>query len=189
VRGTTAVEASAWNRALPVDGGTYTVTARARGATAWSTTVTVGAEADTKTVSIPKLQAALPETDEEEEEGPALETPRRPRSLVLPIALGAAAVATLGGAVAFELSAEATFEQSQAEPNPTTSDILFAKANHRRYAAEALAVAGLAAGGVAVWLYWWNSRGATSSGVASRSVHVVPTVTAGFSGLELLGRF
>jgi hypothetical protein len=188
VRGTTAVEASAWNRALPVDGGTYTVTARARGATAWTTTVTVGAEADTKTVSIPKLQAALPETVEEDEE-PEPETISRPRSMVLPIALGAAAVATLGGAVAFELSAEATFEDSQAEPNPTTSDILFAKANHRRYAAEALAVTGLAAGGVAAWLYWRNSRDATPGGVASRSVHVVPTVTAGFSGLELLGRF
>jgi hypothetical protein len=109
--------------------------------------------------------------------------------MVLPIAIGAAAVATLGGAVAFELSAEATFEDSQAEPNPTTSDILFAKANHRRYAAEALAVTGLAAGGVAAWLYWRNSRDATPGGVASRSVHVVPTVTAGFSGLELLGRF
>jgi hypothetical protein len=189
VRGTTAVEASAWNRALPVDGGTYTVTAKARGATAWSATVTIGAEADSKTVSIPKLQAALPETDEEEEAEPVPETPPRPRSVVLPIALGAAAVAALGAAVAFELSAEATFEESQAEPNPTTSDRLFAKANHRRYAAEALAVTGLAAGGVAVWLYWRNSRDATPGGVASRSVHVVPTVTAGFSGLELLGRF
>ncbi|HUS28086.1 MAG TPA: hypothetical protein VMZ53_06240 [Kofleriaceae bacterium] len=191
LRGATVVEASAWNRALPVDGGTYTLTARARGATPWTTTVTVGAEADSKTIAIPKLQPAPvePESDEDGEGEPEQLPPAPPRSLVLPIAFGAGAVAMLGGAVAFELSAEATFEQSQAEPNPTTSDILFAKANHRRYAAEALAVTGLAAGGVAVWLYLRTPRDAASSGVASRSVHVVPTVSAAYSGFEMRGSF
>jgi hypothetical protein len=43
------VDAGLWNRALPIDGGTYTVTARAPGANLWSTQVTVAAESDTKT--------------------------------------------------------------------------------------------------------------------------------------------
>jgi hypothetical protein len=187
LRGTTPVEANAWNRALPVDGGTYTVTARARGATPWTTTVTVGVEADTKTLDIPKLQTAAPEPEEEELEPDTL-TPR-PRSLVLPIVLGSVAVVALGGAVAFELSAEAVFDESQAEPDPMKSDLLFAKANHRRYAAEALAVTGIAAAGVAVWLYLRPPVYDASGALALRGVDVVPTVTAQSSGVVFMGRF
>lgn len=50
------VEATLWNVALPFDGGTYTITARAPGSTEWTTRVTIGAEADTKTVDIPRLK-------------------------------------------------------------------------------------------------------------------------------------
>ena len=191
LRGTTPVEASAWNRALPIDGGTYTVTARAPGATAWTATVIVDEQADTKTVDIPKLQVATPEPEEEEEEGePVPEAPPRSRRLAVPIAVGAVAVVCIGGAIAFELSAESTFEESQAEPDPMTSDRLFEKANHKRYAAEALAVTGLVAGGVAVWLYLRTRNvGPAPTTAASRGVHVVPTVTTEYSGVQFLGRF
>lgn len=191
LRGTTPVEPSAWNRALPVDGGTYTITARAPGTAPWTTTVTVGEETDTKTVDVPRLQAAAPEENDEDEGEPPTDIPTRSRALALPISLGAVAVLALGGAVAFELSAESTFDESQTEPDPTTSDRLFAKANHKRYAAEALAVTGLVAGGVAVWLYVRDSRDAAvaPSVAASRSVNVAPTFTAAFSGLEIWGRF
>jgi hypothetical protein len=190
LRGTTPIEASAWNRALPVDGGTYTVTARARGATPWTTTITVGVEADTKTIDIPKLQVAPPPLEEEETDQPVDETWKlRPRSLVLPIVLGSVAVVALGGAVAFEISAERVFDESQAEPDPMKSDLLFAKANHRRYAAEALAVTGLAAAGVAVWLYLRPPVYDASGPVASRGVDVVPTVSAQYSGVVFMGRF
>src|SRR5678815_2379807 len=46
------IDAGLWNRALPVDGGTYKITARAPGANEWSTQITVAAETDTKTVEI-----------------------------------------------------------------------------------------------------------------------------------------
>lgn len=45
-----------WNHALPIDGGTYTITARAPGTNEWSTRVTLASEADTKTVDIPNLR-------------------------------------------------------------------------------------------------------------------------------------
>jgi hypothetical protein len=45
-----------WNRALPIDGGAYKVTARAPGATAWTGEVTIGAEGDSKTIEVPNLR-------------------------------------------------------------------------------------------------------------------------------------
>jgi tetratricopeptide (TPR) repeat protein len=55
-RGTERVSAGLWNRALPIDGGTYTITARAPGANQWSTQITVAAESDTRTIEIPDLR-------------------------------------------------------------------------------------------------------------------------------------
>ena len=52
------VDPAAWNQMLPVDGGTYTVTATAPGATGWSTTVTIGNTRDFKRVDVPKRAVA-----------------------------------------------------------------------------------------------------------------------------------
>src|SRR5262245_36427412 len=58
LRGGEPVDPGAWNKALPVDGGTYRVSATAPGNTEWSTTVTVAAERDVKAIDIPKLKPA-----------------------------------------------------------------------------------------------------------------------------------
>jgi hypothetical protein len=55
LRGNDPVDPASWNHALPIDGGTYTITARAPGANPSSTLVTVAAERDTKVVEIPDL--------------------------------------------------------------------------------------------------------------------------------------
>jgi hypothetical protein len=52
------LEPAMWNRAVPIDGGYHTITARAPGMVPWSTEITAGTEADQKTVEIPKLRAA-----------------------------------------------------------------------------------------------------------------------------------
>lgn len=54
-RGIDRVGAGLWNRALPIDGGSYMITARAPRAKRWSTQVTIAAENDTKMVEIPDL--------------------------------------------------------------------------------------------------------------------------------------
>ncbi len=54
-RGAEKIDPGMWNRSLPIDGGTYTITARARNAHEWSEQVTVAAEHDTKVVEIPVL--------------------------------------------------------------------------------------------------------------------------------------
>jgi serine/threonine-protein kinase len=56
VRDSDPVDPATWNTKLPVDGGTYTITARAPGVAAWTTTVVVAAERDAKSIEIPKLE-------------------------------------------------------------------------------------------------------------------------------------
>lgn len=58
LRDTIEIPVAMWNRALPIDGGTYKITARVPGAKEWSTTVTLAPEVDTKTVDVPDLRKA-----------------------------------------------------------------------------------------------------------------------------------
>ena len=52
------LEPATWNQALPIDGGTYTIVARAPGDARWSSTVVVAAEHDARTLDVPNLHAA-----------------------------------------------------------------------------------------------------------------------------------
>jgi hypothetical protein len=56
-RGGKLVDPGAWNRALPIDGGEHTITGRAPGHEAWSTSVTVEREGDKKAVEVPRFKA------------------------------------------------------------------------------------------------------------------------------------
>jgi len=60
LRGSDQVNPASWNHALPIDGGTYTITARAPGHTPWSATRTLKVEGDAQTVEVPKLADAKP---------------------------------------------------------------------------------------------------------------------------------
>lgn len=56
-RGADPLESVMWDQALPIDGGTYTIVARAPGVAAWSTTVVIANAGDAKTIEVPKLRA------------------------------------------------------------------------------------------------------------------------------------
>ncbi len=58
LRGNDPVNPASWNHALPIDGGTYTITARAPGHAPWSATRTIKVESDAQSVEIPKLADA-----------------------------------------------------------------------------------------------------------------------------------
>jgi hypothetical protein len=60
LRGSERVDPAGWNHALPIDGGTYTISARAPGRTPWAITRTIKVESDAQTVEIPKLADAKP---------------------------------------------------------------------------------------------------------------------------------
>lgn len=190
-RGKDPVDSMMWNRALPIDGGTYTISVKAPGTTAWSTTVTVGAEADTKTVDVPDLKT-LPrdvtlvktETPVAEQEKPD-EVPEAPArsSKVVPIALGAGGVALLGGGLAFELLGRANYDDAKAETmDQSKRDSLYDSANTKRYIAQGFAVAGVACVGVAVWLYVRGDSGSSTT-TASKQLIVSP------NGIALMGAF
>jgi hypothetical protein len=51
---------ASWNHALPIDGGTYTITARAPGRTPWTASRTIKVEGDAIVVDVPKLPEAAP---------------------------------------------------------------------------------------------------------------------------------
>jgi hypothetical protein len=194
-----AVDAMTWNRTLPVDGGSLTITARAAGYTDWTTTVTVGASGDTKSVTVPKLTevaatpiVTAPEPTEKPAE-PETETDEITQassgsSKVVPIAISVGAVALLGGAVAFELSGRKTYDDAKAEPDDAKQKSLWDSANRKRYIAEGMAIGGIAAAGVAVWLFV-RSSGSSETTTTARGVSVLPLFAAGGGGLMLDARY
>lgn len=133
LRDADAVDRGAWNKALPIDGGTYTITARAPGNAPWSTTVTVGDERDARRVEIPKLKAAelavptpattaeIPMTDPPPAEG-------GPRNRRIPLGSKIAAAATGVGLVTsivltkIGLSAESDFKELRDQGMATQAD-------------------------------------------------------------------
>src|SRR5262249_38364237 len=58
LRDSEPVNPASWNHALPIDGGTYTITARAPGRTPWSTAKTIKVDSDAQVVEIPRLEVA-----------------------------------------------------------------------------------------------------------------------------------
>jgi hypothetical protein len=186
------VDAGAWNRALPVDGGTYRIAARAPGNAEWSSTITVGNEHDVKTIEIPKLKSAALEplpvaTDAPSGAPPPAGGHRRAPQRVVPLAFGGAAVVLAGGALGFELWARSTYNSSRAEVDNDKQASLWHSANTRRYVAEGLGVASLAAAGVAVWLSL--RPGAETPDGRTARVELAPLVAREAAGLVVIGGF
>jgi hypothetical protein len=184
------IDAEMWNRALPIDGGKYTVSAKAPGSSTWTTEVTVAAEADTKTVDIPDLRS-LPRDLAPKPIAPV--APQQPRPEVPPpaaphanhtlaIAVGAGSVALLGGGLGFELWGESKYDSAKSTMVQSTRDSLYSAANTRRYTAEGLAAAGVVGAGVTVWLIL---RHHDERPTRESRLEVVPTGT----GLALWGSY
>ncbi len=189
-----AVDPGAWNRSLPVDGGTYTLVAKAAGHDDWTTSITVGGSADTKSVTIPKLpespklapqhEPAVAATKPTDALAVTTTAPPPPhRSRTVPIVLGIGAVGLLGGSVGFELSSSSTYDQAKVEPNDAKQTSLWKSANQKRYLAEGLAAGGIACAGIAVWLL--VRSGGDEPTATARGVSVEPMFATGGGGLLL----
>ena len=185
-----------WNHALPIDGGTYTVTATA-GALTWSTTVTIARDHDAKTVEVPNLEqqnkkppaptppvVVAPPSPSEPGEVivPEQKTPPDTHaSKLVPLLTIAGGAVLVAGGVVFELSGESTYDSAKKEmTDQARRDSLESSANTKRYTAEALGVAGLAVAGVGVWLYLRKPA-------ESHETALVPTATPTSVGLALTG--
>lgn len=189
------VDAASWNVALPIDGGKYTVTAHAPGSTEWTTSVTIGAEGDTKTVDIPKLKTLAPQPVVEHPMPAASasssvsavsqpEVPGTSTSKTLPLALGIGAIALGGGALGFELWAESTYNDAKAEmTSQSRRDSQYSSANTERHVAQGVGIAGLAAAGAAVWLYLHGREASPTVTAKNHELMITPT------GIALVGKF
>lgn len=183
------VDPGTWNRALPVDGGTYEIIARAPGIAEWSGTITVGNEHDVRAIELPRLAAATPRT------GAPSTTPRpatadHPRRRRVPLALAGGALALAGGAVGLEIWGSSTYARAKTEPDNARQLALWHSANARRYVAEGLGAASLACAGVAVWLYLRAGKGeAPSPSTHAGRIHLVPIVASDRAGLLVMGRY
>ena len=183
------VEPDAWNAAVPVDGGTYTITARAPGRADWSITVTVGVERDLRIVEVPRLApvvTAPAPAPARPAAVPSEPTPGVHHRSILPPALAAGgAVVLLGGAAGFARWADLTYDRAKAAPGGAAQTSLWHAANRKRYAAGAMLGAGIGLAGVALWL---RLRGRTESPSAAAprngAVTVAPLVHADLVGLE-----
>jgi serine/threonine-protein kinase len=192
-RGRERVAPGLWNRALPIDGGTYTITARAPGANPWSTQVTVAAEGDIRTVQVPDLRNLPRDLGKPAPPRPPVavtatehaSAPAHASSMVIPLGIGAGAVALLGGGLGFELWGDSKYDAAKSEVmSQSRREALYDAATTRRYAAEAFAVCGLAAGGAAIWLYL-RDRNREHAPATSARVQVVPSA----AGVALAGWF
>ncbi|HEX3478093.1 MAG TPA: hypothetical protein VHT91_23890 [Kofleriaceae bacterium] len=185
------IDAPMWNRALPIDGGSYTITARAPGTTTWTTQITVAPEGDTRAVDIPELHALQRDMVQAQPTATGVAVRARPApapaaspSRVAPIAVSVGAVALLGGGLGFGVSAASTYNDAKAETtSQSRRDSLENSANGRRHVAMGLAVAGVAAAGVAVWL--WVRHHGESSMAATTARHVVVSP----AGIAVVGGF
>jgi tetratricopeptide (TPR) repeat protein len=177
-RGSEMIDPGAWNLPLPIDGGTYKIVARAPGHDQWSTMVTVKPEGDVQTVEMPVLAAtkvvAAPVSEH--------------RSRVLEYAVGGGGVALSAVGFALELVAERAYNKAKAEMTDNTRrQSLYNTANTEHHVAQGLAVAGLGAAGVAIWLYIRGRHDERAARIGR--LEVAPIIAADRSGLFIQGGF
>lgn len=192
-----------WDHASPVDGGSYTIAARAPGHAPWSTTATIQRERDAQTIVIPALAETAPARGIEplrpsaaassvpvapaagaSAAGPPVSPPTP--SYVAPIALGAAALVLGGAGLGLELRSETLYDRATtASREGRTEDANSGRdaAIRDRYLAQALAVAAIGCAGVGGYLFV-HRRGERRPAVA-----VMPVAASGFAGVAFARRW
>ncbi|HEX5058768.1 MAG TPA: hypothetical protein VFV99_05370, partial [Kofleriaceae bacterium] len=113
--------------------------------------------------------------------------PGRPRSKLVPILVGVGGLALVGGSVGFMVWAGSTYEKAQNEGNDDKQLDLWHSANTRRYVAEGLGAAGIAAIGVSVWLYLRS--GSEPQRTIDHPAMIVPAVDGERATFVVSGRF
>lgn len=193
-RGGELVDPGAWNHALPIDGGTYELRARAEGYVEAKVSVTVAAADDAKSIEIPPLaKAAAPTPTPVEPAAPVpekLAVVRETPSHVPAFILGGSAIALAGAAVGFELWGDSTYDRAKtASMTPGTSqaavDELWRSANDKRYIAEAAGIAAVGCAGAAIWLYLRTP----SSHADEQAMRIQPSLGRGAAGFVVIGGF
>jgi hypothetical protein len=194
-----------WNRAIPVDGGTYKIAGRAPGHEEWSTTVDVPKESGKVSVEVPRfkdlkqLVAPAPEPPkqtepeqpvDEEETAPAPSMFTTQRKVALGVAgLGVAAIAA---GVVLGIQAKGAQDDAYALcPNPATPCADGDRANelidkgHSRALMANISYGVAAASLIGAGVLWFVGAPAKPEA----AVAVIPRAGVGTAGLDVMVRF
>lgn len=174
------VDPGLWNRAVPVDIGEYTVTARAPGLRPWATTVEVTGAREQRSIDVPRFEPVVATSAGEREDEGALPQPRSGRSWTVPVVVAGAAVALGGVALGLEVSARGRYDDALASTDGAAREELYDGAVLRRRIAIGTGIGAAATLGVAGWLWWRGRAAATRPSVA---VHA----SGGFVGVAIGG--
>lgn len=194
-RNGTTVDPALWNRAVPVDGGTYTVTGKAPGTEDWSTTVEVPNELGKISVDVPRFKdlkqlVSMQETAEKPHQQPVDTTPAETPGMFTSkrkIALGVAGVGVVALAGGIVLGMKAKSLQDDAYglcPDPAMPCADGDKANDLIDQAHSKALIanisyGVAAGAlIGAGVLWFIGAPHTSESRVAVVPHVSPTTAA-----------
>jgi hypothetical protein len=190
------VDPGEWNRTSPIDGGTYTITARAPGRNTWSTTLVVKSEGDNQVIEVPKLEdsgtpvrppSSPAAATRRDVPAPAARGPRR--SLVLPIAMGAGALVLGSTAFGFSRWGDRIYDDALQGATNAERETLWRSANQRRYAAIGFAAGAVGCAGAAIYLYLRRGSGEATPPLARRSLRVEPIASVNTLGVGLHGHW
>jgi hypothetical protein len=163
-----SIDAGLWNKAIPIDGGSYAIAATAPGAVAWHGTATVPAEHGDVTITVPKLAATPVDKPivavAHDSPKPIEQQPASVLTTQREIAIGVAGVGVAAAVVGIVLGNSAKSDQTKAYamcPSVTApctaadaANALISTGHTRAFEADAaFGVAGVAAiAAVTLWL-------------------------------------
>ena len=194
------VAPTSWNEALPIDGGTYRISARAPERVTWTVTVSVAVEGEAKVVEVPKLAPVVrvpePRVATRETPMPEAPSPRAPVRMRLDegsrwtgkrkvaVGLAAAGVAALGAGTVLGLQSNRKRNQTdELCPDPRVACAAADRANALSASASRLAIGadiafGVAAGaGVAAVILWMTGA------PGSPAIAIAPAASPGQFGV------
>jgi hypothetical protein len=187
--GNDAIASSQWNQPRSIDGGVYSVVARAPGHQEWTATVTLRDEGDAQVVEVPVLKpdaVALAEPSLAPAVVADAASAPRPRSMALPIGLGAGAAVLGVASLGVYLWAKGTSDASLDQSRPFAERLdLWESANTRGNIALGLAGAAAGCAGLAVYLYLRGDDREVPTATARRTI--APMVGDGLAGMQLQG--
>lgn len=186
------VEPGAWNVALPIDGGTYRISARGPERREWTTTIRIAKERDSQVVEVPALVAS----GNDSSPAPTATPPPAPRTVdtgTAPAAprrwsfvVGGAAVAVGVLALGVEWWGRSTYRDAERSSDRDEQYDLWQAANTRRRVAIGLGLGAAVGVGVAVVM---RLRERERRETLQAGLHVTPVVTGNAAGFSLGGRF
>ncbi|MBK9036596.1 MAG: hypothetical protein IPL61_35995 [Myxococcales bacterium] len=177
------VDGAEWNRSLPADIGTHTIVAKAPAYESWSTTVTIAAEQEKQSVTIPKFRP-LPKPKlgtKVDVIDPSPITAKRK----LAIGLAAVGVVGIGTGIGLYFPAKSQNEDAINEPDNAKQKALWESANQKYLIAQIAGGVGVAALGAAAYL-WFTGKPRT---IERPMVTFAPSVTPTGAGLVAAGWF